>query len=98
MITVNKIVHINLYIDMLIEDGGCILDCDGVANGQYRSCSGCTEYIICDNGIAHHMQCPEGMIWDDRSLHLEGGWGQCKLYSRTCGGMLTYCSLTCKFH
>ena len=44
----------------------CITSCEGVPNGDYQSCEGCSVFATCSNGqITDNRPCPPGLVWDD---------------------------------
>ncbi|XP_046337517.2 uncharacterized protein LOC124119147 [Haliotis rufescens] len=44
----------------------CVSSCNGLANGDYQSCSGCNVYASCNGGfIIDNRPCPATLVWDD---------------------------------
>ena len=52
---------------LFVEDAtrGCITSCDGVADGDFQSCSSCGEYITCAHGMMYTRPCGATLEWDD---------------------------------
>ncbi|WAR19825.1 hypothetical protein MAR_001663 [Mya arenaria] len=46
--------------------GECIKSCDGVQDGDYKSCIGCNVYASCSGDVLYdNRPCPGTLQWDD---------------------------------
>ncbi|XP_035675275.1 uncharacterized protein LOC118415011 [Branchiostoma floridae] len=41
--------------------------CEGKPNGDYADPEDCTMYYDCSNGIAYHMECPDGLYFNEET-------------------------------
>ena len=63
--------------------GPCVLDCRGMADGDYQSCKTCEGFVSCSNGRYFDMPCAPNhpgekpLVWDDVKKH-------CDYESTTC--------------
>ena len=56
----------------------CIESCQGLADGNYQSCQGCSVYASCSNEILiDNRPCPGGLVWDDNLKRCESTSATC---------------------
>ena len=42
----------------------CVTSCEGLADGEYASCSGCNMYVECASDVLTNHVCPSGLFWN----------------------------------